>query len=320
VLLNSFYQSGLSGTAPFLDQEPDTGDKKGKLWVFDFRENKLFNPNPHGVALETNFNKIDLPGYAPDHLEKMFADKIEQKAVSVLRWICANNDIPSDEDFSYVLNLLTLFAVRNPAMRRSMTASKKHAYRVIGDLLASDRRLYEHHAEKARERGFIAGADVPFELMQETLRADFELQISPQEHLATELAVFKSILEGVSARYWSLLIAAPDAPDFITCDHPASVVYKQCVFPIGPRHALMGDRENPAPARIILPTAGVAEVNARIADLADRQIYARLLEVTILVEREVVTIPLAQLEFAGKSRAMQSSLATFKDHGRASTA
>jgi hypothetical protein len=175
---------------------------------------------------------------------------------------------------------------------------------VIGDLLVSDRRLYEHHAEKAREGGFVAESDVPFTRMQETLRADFELQISPQEHLATELAVFKSVLEGVSARYWSLLIATPDAPDFITCDHPVSIVYKQCVFPIGPRHALMGDRENHAPPRIKLTTAGVAEVNARIADLADRQIYARFSDVTILVEREVVTIPLEQLEFARKSGAI----------------
>jgi hypothetical protein len=254
-------------TRGYLQGFTDTGDKKGKLWVFDFRANRPFNPNPRNIALETNFNTIDLPGYAPDYLEKVFADKLEGKAVSVLRWICANNDIPSDEDFTYVLNLLTLFAVRNPAMRRSMVASKKQTYRVIGDLLASDRRLYEHHVAKAREEGFITGADVPFERMQETLRADFELQITPQEHLATELEVFKSILGGVSARYWSLLIATPDAPDFITCDHPVSVVYKQCVLPIGPRHALMGDRENPAPPRIKLPTAGVAEVNARIADL-----------------------------------------------------
>jgi Protein of unknown function (DUF4238) len=234
----------------------------------------------------------------------VFADKLEGKAVSVLRWICTNNDIPPDEDFSYMLNLLTLFAVRNPAMRRSMAASRKHACRVIGDLLASDRRLYEHHVAKARAEGFITGADVSFERMQETLHADFEPQISPQEHLATELEVFESILEGVCARNWSLLIATPDAPDFITSDHPVSVVYKQCVFPIGPRHALMGDRENSAPTRINLESAGVAEMNARIADLADRQIYSRLPEVTILVDGEVVTIPFSQLELAGKSRAM----------------
>ena len=48
----------------------DTEDRNGKLWVFDFRVNKLFNPDPRGVALETNFNKIDLPGYAPDYLEE----------------------------------------------------------------------------------------------------------------------------------------------------------------------------------------------------------------------------------------------------------
>jgi hypothetical protein len=38
--------------------------------------------------------------------------------------------------------------------------------------------------------------------------------------------------------------------------------------------------------------------------IADRQIYARCSEVTIVVDREVVTIPFSQLEFAGKPRAM----------------
>ena len=53
-------------TRGYLQGFTDTGDRNGKLWVFDFRVNRLFNPNPRGVALETNFNKIDLPGYAPD--------------------------------------------------------------------------------------------------------------------------------------------------------------------------------------------------------------------------------------------------------------
>ena len=289
-------------TRGYLQGFTDTGDKKGKIWVFDSQAQKLFNSNPRGLAWEWNFNKIDLPGNAPDCLEKMLGDKLEGKAVSVLRWICVNNDIPHDEDFGYVLKLLTLFAVRNPAKRRSMTASRKYAHLVIGDLLASDPQLYGHHVTQARKDGFITGADVPLERMKDALRADFDLQISPQEHLATELVAFNSILEGVSARYWSLLKATPDAPDFITCDHPVSVVHKQCVFPIGPRHALMGDRENPGQPRIDLPTAGVAEVNARIFDLADRQIYARSSEVTMLVDGEVVTIPFSQLVFAGKSR------------------
>jgi len=90
-------------TRGYLQNFTDTGTKDGKLCVFDFRENKLFSANPRSVALETDFNKIDLPGYAPDHLENMFANNVEGKAVSVMRWICANNEIPPDEDSSYVL-------------------------------------------------------------------------------------------------------------------------------------------------------------------------------------------------------------------------
>ena len=263
----------------YLRQFTDTVTGDGKVCVLDLRENRRFSATPRNIAVETDFNRIDLPGFEPDYLEKTFAQQLEGKAASVLRWICDNGEIPANEDFSYVLNLATLFAVRNPAMRRSMEAARKQEIRIVFDLLASDRRLYEDHLAKAREQGFITGADVPFEKMRGALRADFTLDISPQEHLATELAVFSKVLRTVCSRYWSLLIAGPDAPDFITCDHPVSLVFKQVVFPIGPRHALMGDRARPRPYRMKLTGAGVSEVNARIVRLADRHVYSRFPEI-----------------------------------------
>jgi len=218
--------------------------------------------------------------------------------VSVIRRIVREQEIPEDEEFSYVLNLIALLAVRNPAMRRALTVSQRHVYRVIGDMLASDRNLYESQVRRAREAGFVAAdKDVPFETMRSFLRRDdYALNIPPQVHLERELAVFQSILQQVSARNWSLMTPALDAPEFITCDHPVSVVYKQLIFPLNARHALMGDREQHAPRVFALRAPGVAEVNSRLLKLADRQIYSRTPEAAFLDGESAVTIRLAEIK------------------------
>ena len=126
-------------------------------------------------------------------------------------------------------------------------------YRIIGDMLASDPKLYESQLRQAKASGLVAAhKEVPFERMRDFLRKDdYTIEIPPQAHLQRELAVFHTILEQVSARNWSLLTAAHNTPDFITCDRPVSLVYKQLLFPLDARHALMGAREQ-RPPRVLL--------------------------------------------------------------------
>jgi hypothetical protein len=203
--------------------------------------------------------------------------------------------LPEYEDFGYVLNLITLLAVRHPVMRRSMAVARQSCYRAIAELLASNRTLYEHHLKMAREGGFVSGADVPFERMREFLRkGEYRFEISPHDHLRTELAAFEGTLRTVSSRYWSLLVAKAGAPDFITCDRPVSLAFRDVVLPLGPRHCIIGGRER-APLTMILNESDVSEVNWRIVMLADRQVYSRTSEVAFLVHGKVVRKPLAQV-------------------------
>jgi hypothetical protein len=281
----------------------DTGTKEGRLCVYDFKAERFFRQKPRNVAYEMDFNRVDVEGHAPDALETAFGE-FEGRTASVIRRIVTEHDIPEDEEFSYVLNMIALLAVRNPSTRRSMTVSQRHAYRVIGDMLASDRNLYESQLRQAQANGFVAAdKEVPFERMRDFLRKDdYTIEIPPEAHLQRELAVFQNILEQVSARNWSLLKAAADAPDFITCDHPVSLVYKQLLFPLDARHALMGDREQGAPRVMTLKAAGVAEVNTRMQKLADRQIYSRTPEVAFFDGEDAVTVPMAELARQGAAQ------------------
>jgi hypothetical protein len=276
----------------YLARFTDTGTKDGTLWVFDSIANKVFQNRPKNVAYELDFNRVELDGRPPDILETAFGE-FEGKAASVIQRICRDGELPEGEEFGYVLKLIALFGVRNPAMRRSMKVAWQHEDRVIADLLASDRSLYEHHVQQARDAGFVSGTGLPFEQFQESVWQGDQppIHIGPQEHLQIELAALENILTSVSSRYWSLLVATPDAPDFITCDHPVSLIHKQVVFPLDTRHALMGERDHPVPRTITLHADGVAEVNLRMLKLAKRQVYSRTSEIVLLDDGKILKVP-----------------------------
>src|SRR5438552_3319535 len=88
----------------------DTGTSKGKLWVSDLVNRSRFFTKPRNVASQRDFNQT---AHSPDALEKQLAI-VEGKAAAVISAMCKSGQVPPDEDFSYVLNLMCLFVVRNP--------------------------------------------------------------------------------------------------------------------------------------------------------------------------------------------------------------
>jgi hypothetical protein len=274
----------------------DTGTKKGRLYAFDLVDGRCFRPKPRNVAFEVDFNRFEAEGQPPDALEKAFGE-FEGKASSVIRAMCREGHLPCDEEFSYVLNLICLLATRNPRLRNSMTIARRHTARIISELLVANRATYERQIAASRGAGFVPDKVLPFERMKALVeRDDYQIEISTAEHLQSEIRVFDRILKSLGPRHWSLLIATPDAPDFITCDHPANLVPKQVVFPIDARNAVLGVVDNsPWPRRVDFSALSVAEVNARIVDQARRQIYSRGPEVAVLHENEVVVIRSEQI-------------------------
>jgi hypothetical protein len=280
----------------YLARFTDSGTSEGRLCVFDLAASRLFQEKPKNVAKEIDFNRVDIEGQPPDVLESAFGELVEAKAASVIRQICDEDRLPGIEEFSYVLNLITLLAVRHPVMRRAMTAAKQAEYHTFVEILASNRAIFETHLKSACEAGFVSRADFPFERMQEFVRrGNYTFEIGPHHHLRTELGAFEHTLRVVGSRYWSLWSANAGTPDLITCDRPVSLVFQELVFPLDTRHCIIGARERAAPPANVLNDAGVAEVNSRMVRLADRQVYSRASEIAVLVRGRVAKKPLTEV-------------------------
>lgn len=276
----------------------DNGTPAGVLTVFDRVSESIFPAKPRNVATKRDFNRVDLDGLSPDAVEQALGE-LEGKAICAIRRLQERGGCLTDEELSDIVNLMALLVARNPQSRRAMNAAREQTGRIILDMLASDRGMYEHHVAKAKSEGFIPDdADVPFEQAAAFIESDqYRIDVSTTESILGELRVFDSIFETLASRWWSLVIADPEAPELVTCDHPVTVVFKdqsrrgpigyglpstEVSFPLGPRHALVGVLENPLRSQFTARPEEVAALNSRTVYHADRQVYAKSRRAVIL--------------------------------------
>ena len=253
---------------------------------------------PRKVAAKRDFNRIDVHGLPPDAVERALGD-FEGRAISAIRRLQEREGPMTDDELSDIVTLMTLLVTRNPWRRHRMNTARRHGVRVIASMLTSDRRIYESHVERAKRDGFIPKAmHVPFEKMAKFVREDqYTVEISTTENLQQEFEILCSIFDTLASRSWSLVISAADAPDFVTCDHPVAVVFKdngrrgpigyglpgtEVSFPLGPRHTIIGVLENPLRPQFTACAEEVAALNSRTVCYAGRQVYAKSQRVLIL--------------------------------------
>jgi Protein of unknown function (DUF4238) len=272
----------------------DKRTKQGRLWVCDFTARRVFQQRPKNVAFEVDFNRFETTNGHADELERAFGE-FERHVASVIVQIVTTGLMPPDDKLSYLVNFITLLAVRHPAMRESMDRARKRLYRVIGDMLASDEQLFRSQIQRAHDSGFVRSNNFPFSRFRDFVRrGEYVITIPREDHIQRELKVFDKLLADVGNRHWSLIVAAEDAPDFITCDRPSSLVYRQLVFPLTARFALLADKERPWREHITADTRGVAELNSRLLHIAQRQIYSRTSRIALLDGDAAVFVPLSR--------------------------
>jgi hypothetical protein len=285
----------------------DCGTRDGQLCVYDWTKNEVFRTKPRNVAAERDFNRVEIDGQDPDVMERALGE-FEDRAISVIRGSQARDELPADEEFSFVITLMALFAVRNPRYREIMNKAIDREVRVIGDLLASDQDLCEYEMARAKAAGFVPqDIEVSFEDIRQFIRDNqYTVNVSTHESLLRELRVHDDMVQLLGKRYWTLMTAATDAPDFVTCDHPVTVIFKdpnirgpigyglprtRVLFPLNTRQALLGVFEDPLPEGVEVKAGLVAQINTHTAGHAKRWVYSKTATLTVLGNHGMFTLP-----------------------------
>ena len=164
----------------------DTGKKNGQLNVIDTCSGTCFRTSPKKVAAERDFNRVDIEGKPPDIVEKAFSP-FEERAGQAIRNVNSTNTFPDDEDFNFIINLLCLIAVRNPRLRKSFNLACELGHHIIGDILVSDKKIWDHHLKKAQEEGYVPENNVPFEEMKRFIEErKYKIEFAPEGNIRVQ--------------------------------------------------------------------------------------------------------------------------------------
>lgn len=266
-----------------------TGSKDDHFFVLDVNDGNRFQTSPINVAVERDFNRVDIEGRSPDAIEQALAP-FETKATEAIRRVIESEEFPNDEDYNHILNLLGLIAVRNPKFRTSFNHSREQTLHHISDLLVSDKKIWDHHLKKAQESGEVIN-EVSFEDMKRFIEErKYRIDFHPEGNLRVEFHAFDKLLPILGQRTWSVLVAPNDGPEFICSDHPVTLVWKskkgepvgyglretEVFFPLGRRVGFYGVFENPLRPVVNLKPGHVATMNRRVTFNSERHVFSTL--------------------------------------------
>ncbi len=267
----------------------DTGSKNGKFYVVETSSGKCFRTSPKNVAVQRDFNRLDVEGQSLDVLEQSLSS-FEARAVEACLNIISSKSFPNDEDYNSLINLIGLIAVRNPQKRESFNRSREMLYSQMGDILVSDKNIFEFHLRRVQESGYVPKTNVSYEEMKEFFEERrYKIQFPPGENSEIEFSVLDHLIPILGQRFWSLLLAPDSGPDFICSDHPVALTFKdaqregpigyglkntEIFFPISPKMGFYGVYEEPLRAIVNLKPSQIAKMNRKVVESAERQVFS----------------------------------------------
>jgi hypothetical protein len=234
--------------------------KKPDVFVFDASSGKCFRTSTDNVALEKDFNTIDLEGHEPDAFEKAMAS-VENEIGPALTRIIEKRSLTDENDRILLLNLMGPLYIRNPRFREAKRSFHDRVQKMIMDVALSSKETWNSQIRQAKAAGFVAkDADADYDKIKKEYKPeDYRAEVPNEVHIVSEMDTFDHALPLLFERKWVLVKAPGGSPGFITCDHPVSLVWSEpqskrlplglktkgseMFFPISPGLAVVGAYE-----------------------------------------------------------------------------
>ena len=260
--------------------------QKPRLSVVDLKQKKYFETDPANVAVERDFNAIEVKGHRIDAFERG-SSQFEGDLAESLRRIISNDGVMSGNDRTYLLNLAAMMAIKNPRMRRTMQQHHAEIYEKYIQLITNTEESFsDFHTKTGISNNKITRDDIIAFLEKK----NFTLEFAPGFNLSIELKVFEPVLQMLATRKWSLLRARKGSNGFVTTDHPVCLRWvdpklasrwrppgfglnrTEVLFPISRYLAWIGSFEH-REVTLDVPESVVAQFNCSVMAFADRQVY-----------------------------------------------
>ncbi|MGQ0599019.1 DUF4238 domain-containing protein [Aquabacterium sp.] len=265
----------------------DNSRKDGMLHVLNIETQASFRTSPINVAVENDFKRIDIEGRSPDELENALS-RIEGRAIAAIRAVISSREFPSDEGYNLILNLISLVIAQNPKARRALNLNRARAIEGQLSRLVSSPATWEHHVAKALNAGENLPGDLSYERARRFVDEQrYQIAFDNVGTLQAEFDAQDELLNALSKRTWSVLVAPDDGPYFICSDYPCALTMEpgfhgkpgfllpntELFFPLSKALGFIGTLGRSHEPVVRLQRGSVAMMNRRIARQADRHIF-----------------------------------------------
>lgn len=195
--------------------------KKSKLSVIDVKGKKSFETTPRNVGGVRDFNRVEIEGVDPNHLESELS-KFEGIAATALKRLKDTLDF-SGETKDIILNLIALIAVRSPERREHMRQFEAQiAERIMGMTLDS-KEMWEGQVNKL-DAGEKPKNKVSYEDAKEFFESKkYTIEVAREHQIRMEMVQIDAILPCLFGRQWTLITSDDESGPFITTDRPMNL-------------------------------------------------------------------------------------------------
>jgi hypothetical protein len=267
------------------------GTEEGDVFAINVDKGNSFITNIDDAGVQRDFNAIE--GLPAGLLEKRIA-KVESVIAPALARMIDAQSIDNRDDWNAFLNLVAMFAVRNPRIRNVMERFASDTMNIITQVMLATPEIWASQVEQMNKMGLINQdhANVSYE---EIKRAKDDLvgwKLSRGFHIDMEFAgSIEQLLYTLINRKWTLMTAQGEAGSFITTDHPVCLSHndgsrgsfeepvvhampKTCVLlPVSKDLVAVGTFEGKS-AKVEATRVQVARLNSLIAQHAKDHIYS----------------------------------------------
>lgn len=260
-----------------------------KLIGVNLSDGSSFSTIPRNVGAQRDFNRLD--GLPIEKLEFALSG-LEDEIDSALTRVHKRGAIHDPNDWNLILNLMSLFAVRNPRNRNLAREMHESVARRIMDIALSSPEIWESQVQQMKQAGVMDKEDfVSYETMKDFYEKDnYKIIVSSNPLNVSEFKIQDSVLQLLGERNWKLCKTNKETGSFITCDHPVCLVdsdgnfpsaknifgysskHSIVLFPLSKTLLVMGTFAGTS-GSLQLTSAEVAMMNGIICQSAYRQIY-----------------------------------------------
>lgn len=277
----------------YLARFTQTGAADGRLFVLDKGTRRQWPSTPGDSACERDFYMLEVDeGSEQDALAiEKFLGNIESIGSESITATLRDNCVPGGELRNKLVGFLAAMAMRVPGVLSRWDEANEQVMKSALWYLTATPQAWQAQVEAMRKEG-VEVPEVSYEDIREfVLSEDYSIRLDQNTRLSTILHPLPELARELSRRHWTLVVAEPDAPDFICSDRPLTLCWNDsaprpgrpplglglrmttAMFPLSRRAALLGMYEAPFPTTTVNPML-VGIVNAWTGLYASRFIYS----------------------------------------------